>query len=355
MCEHVSLGMISVSSVLPQVLHSRCLRPSIVRVTSTSTIHFAGQNTGRDNTAIDLSYLETGTYDVKVCARGNGADVLPSNYTQALQIYRLMSPYDIKIKTDRESEGALSFSSDPNQSGSGFELFIDGSETAIPVDNLTNVKQYITTTGTEIFMRASANRYNELTIEQETKQLSTPDFKIGYSEDSYKSNGKILVDITLETPLANGYAYIVGGVVITSDKTSFEYNPNGAGSYAVGVYAIGGLFDENNVYYLSSQTCGNNDSYTIKLLGSVDESSVNLSIDGRITWGTVDAAVKYTIKLTINGVEKEPITTNNPAYDLSDIIAFKNVGSLEIEIQAHGNNKCVSSSITKKSWPVVIH
>lgn len=494
-------------------------------------VSVAGQNTGRDNTAIDLSYLETGTYDVKVCARGNGADVLPSNYTQALQIYRLMSPYDIKIKTDRESEGALSFSSDPNQSGSGFELFIDGSETAIPVDNLTNVKQYITTTGTEIFMRASANRYNELktiyymtspasetlhirklmpvtfgdnaftntqfiwntssgaikyevynaqemlygsfdgasmpldslqggndynfkvkaigdgketfnsdfsdqraiyklktptitvnsdrytwnavagatnyafyidgevaaldvhvsgeeyyvipnftklktytvqvkavgdggrntidsgwdTIEQETKQLSTPDFKIGYSEDSYKSSGKILVDITLETPLANGYAYIVGGVVTTSDKTSFEYNPNGAGSYAVGVYAVGGLFDENNVYYLSSQTCGNNDSYTIKLLGSVDESSVNLSVDGRITWGTVDAAVKYTIKLTINGVEKEPITTYNPAYDLSDIIAFKNVDSLEIEIQAHGNNKCVSSSITKKSWSVVIH
>lgn len=490
-----------------------------------------GQNVGRDNTSIDLSYLESGTFDVKVCSRGNGADVLPSNYTETLQVYRLMSPYDIRIKTDSVNEGALSFSSDPNQSGSGFELFIDGSETAIPVDNLTNVKQYITTTGTEIFMRASANRYNELktiyymtspasetlhirklmpvtfgdnaftdtqliwntssgaikyevynaqetmygsfdgasmsldsleggndyvftvkaigdgietfnsdysdqksiyklktpkltlgtdrytwnavsdatsyafyidgevasldvhvsgeeyyvipnftklktytvqvkaigdggrrtissgfdTIEQETRQLSTPDFKIGYSESSYIASGEILVDITLETPNASGYAYIIGGVVTTSAETSFRYNPNGAGKYEVGVYAIGGVFDENNVYCLSSQTCGNNSTYSINLLGSVDESSIKLSIDGRITWGTVDGAVSYTIKLTINGEEQELITTYNPAYDLSDLIAFKNVSSLDIEIQAHGNSKCISSSVTTKNWPVVIH
>lgn len=490
-----------------------------------------GQNTGRDNTQIDLGYLESGTYDVKVCARGNGADVLASNYTQALQIYRLMSPYDIRIKTDSVNEGALSFYSDPNVSGSGFELYIDGSETAIPVDNLTNVKQYITTVGTEIFMRASANRYNELktvyymtspasetlhirklmpvtfgdnaftntqfiwntssgaikyevynaqeilygsfdgasmpldaladgndynfkvkaigdgvetfnsdfsdqkaiyklkapklytsgdrycwnavadatsyafyidgeaasldihvageeyyvipnfnklktytvtvkaigdggrrtidssltVIEQETRQLSTPDFKISYSEKSYKADGEIIVDITLETPCANGYAYIVGGVVTVSDETSFRYNPNGAGTYEVGVYAVGGLFDSNGIYCLSSQTCGNNSAYTINLLGSVDESSIKLSMDGRITWGTVDFATSYTVKLIINGDEQEPITVYNPAYDLSDIIAFKNVQSLDVEIQAHGNNKCVDSAVTRKNWSVVTH
>lgn len=490
-----------------------------------------GQNTGRDNTTADLSYLESGTYDVKVCARGNGADVLASNYTQTLQIYRLMSPYDIRIKTDNVNEGALSFSSDPNHSGSDFQLYIDGSETAIPVDSFTNMKQYITTTGTEIFMRAGANRYNELktiyymtspasetlhirklmpvtfgdnaftnsqfiwntssgavkyevynaqdimygsfdgasmqldslidgndynfkvkaigdgietfnsdfsdqkaiyklkspklfidgdrykwnavadatsyafyidgeaasldihvsgeeyyvipnftqlktytvqvkaigdggrrtidsgwnTIEQETRQLPTPDFKIGYSSKSYSADSEILINITLETPNANGYAYIVGGVQTVSDKTSFSYNPNGAGSYAVGVYAVGGLFDSNNVYCLSSQTCGNNSAYTIHLLGNVDESGIKLSMDGRLTWGTVDAATSYTIKLTINGDEQNVVTVYNPAYDLSDIIAFKHVQSLDVEIQAHGNNKCVSSSVTAKSWPVVTH
>lgn len=490
-----------------------------------------GQNTARDNTTIDLSYLESGTYNVKVCARGNGHDVLASNYTETLQIYRLMAPYDIKIKTDSVNEGALSFSSDPNGAGSGFELYIDGSQTAIPVDSLTNMKQYITTTGTEVFMRASANRYNELktiyymtspasetlhirklmpvtfgdnaftntqfiwntssgaikyevynaqdtlygsfdgasmsldslvggndynfkvkaigdgvetfnsdfsaqkaiyklstpkltinndrytwnavsdatsyafyidgevasldihvsgeeyyvipnftklktytvqvkaigdggrrtidsnfdTIEQETKQLSTPDFKISYSESSYIATGEILVDITLETPYANGYAYIVGGVIGTSFEKSYRYNPNGAGLYEVGVYAIGGLFDENNVYYLSSQTCGNNSTYSINLLGNVDESSVKLSVDGRITWGTVDGAVSYTIKLTINGESQELITVYNPAYDLSNLIAFKKVNSLEIEIQAQGNSKCIASSITTKDWPVITH
>lgn len=490
-----------------------------------------GQNNGRDNTSIDLSYLESGTFNVRVCARGNGSDVLASNYSQPLQIYRLMSPYDIKVLTDSVNEGVLSFSSDPNNAGSGFELHIDGSETAIPVDSLTNMKQYITTTGTEVFMRATANRYNELktiyymtspasetlhikklmpvtfgnyaftntqfiwnvssgairyevynaqdilygsfdgasmqldsledgsdyvfkvkaigdgittfnsdysdqksvyklkapkltasgdrytwnavadatsyafyidgeiasldihvsgeeyyvipnfnklktysvqvkavgdggvrtidssftTIEQQTRQLSTPDFKISYSNGYYIPDGQIIVDITLETPDANGYTYIVGGVSSTVKEKTFRYNPNGAGSYAVGVYAVGGLFDENGVYCLSSQTCGNNSAYTIKLLGSVNESNIKLSMDGRITWTPVDSATSYTLKLVINGEEQEAITLYTTAYDLSDLIAFKNVTSLEVQIQAHGNSKCVSSAYTSKDWPVVNH
>lgn len=490
-----------------------------------------GQNNGRDNTSIDLSYLTSGTFEVKVCARGNGSDVLASNYSASLQIYRLMSPYNIRVLTDSENEGVLSFSTDPNYAGSGFEVYIDGSETAIPVDSLTNMKRYITTTGTEIFMRATANRYNELktiyymtspasetlhirklmpvtfgdhaftnsqfiwntssgairyevynaqeilygsfdgasmqldslmdgrdyvfmvkaigdgvttfnsdfsdqksiyklgmptlvrdgdrykwnavadatsyvvyidgkiasldihvagdeyyvipnftelktytvqvkavgdggvrtidssfyTIEQKTRQLQTPDFRISYSHDYYTSEGEILVDITLETPYANGYAYIIGGVQTVSQETYFRYTPNGVGTYEVGVYAIGGLFDQDGVYCLSSQTCGNNSTYSITLLGSVDESGVKLSMDGRITWNAVKDAISYTIKLTINGEEQSAITVYSPAYDLSNIIAFKNVYSLVIEIQAHGNSKCVSSAFTRKEWAAIVH
>lgn len=490
-----------------------------------------GQNNGRDNNLIDLSFLTSGTYDVKVCARGNGADVLASNYSSVLQIYRLMSPYDIRVLTDNINEGMLSFGSDPNHSGSGFELYIDGSETAIPVDSLTNVKQYITTTGTEIFMRATANHYNELntiyymtspasetlhirklspvsfgdhaftnsqfiwntssgairyevynaqeilygsydgasmqldsivggrdyvfmvkaigdgittfnsdfsdqktiyklntpklyidgdcykwnavadatsyvfyidgqivsldihvsgdeyyvipnftelktynvqvkavgdggvrtidsaiySILQETKQLSTPDFTIGYSKESFSPDGEIIVNITKQTPYANGYAYIIGGVVKTINATSFRYNPNSPGSYEVGVYAIGGIFDEAGIYYLSSQTCGNNSSYTIKLLGKPDASSIKLSMDGRISWQAVEGATSYTMKLIINGKKYDAITVYSPAYDLSALIAFKNVQSLEIEIQAHGNSKCVTSATVSKDWPAVTH
>ena len=490
-----------------------------------------GQNNGRDNNSIDLSYLTSGTFNVKVCARGNGGDVLASNYSQPLQIYRLMSPYDIRVMTDSANEGTLSFKSDPNHSGSGFELYIDGSETAIPVDSLTNMKRYITTKGTEIFMRATANRYNELktvyymtspasetmhirklmpvtfgdhaftnsqfiwntssgairyevynaqeilygsfdgasmqldslengsdyvfqvkaigdgvttfnsdfsdqksiyklkapklyadgdrykwnavadatsyvfyidgeivsldihqsgeefyvipnftklktytvqikavgdggvrtidsgftTIEQETRQLSTPDFKLGYSNEYYVKDGEILVDITLETPCANGYAYIIGGVSTVSTETSFRYNPNGAGIYEVGVYAVGGLFDENGVYCLSSQTCGNNSTYSIRILGTVDESRLNLSMDGRITWESVDYATSYTLKLVINGEEQDMITVYTAAYDLSDLIAFKKVQSLEVVLQAHGNKKCVSSAFANRDWPVIVH
>ncbi len=490
-----------------------------------------GKNNARDNNSYDLSGLKSGTSDVKVCARGNGADVLASNYSAALQIYRLMSPYDIKVLTDNENEGVLSYKTDPNNAGSGFEIFIDGSEKAIPVDSFTNMKQYITTTGTEMYMRASANRYNELktiyymtspasetlhirklaavtfgdsaftntqfiwnvssgavryevynaqeilygsfdgasmqldsfeggkdyslkvkaigdgkttfnsdfseqksiyklktpklftekdkykwnavsdatsyvfyidgepasldihvsgeeyyvipnftklktysvqvkaigdggvrtidsafcSIEQKTQQLQTPDFKISYSKDSYSADGEIIVNVTSESPNASAYTYIIGGVSGTSKELSYRYNPNGAGSYSVGVYAVGGLFDDDGLYYLSSQTCGNNEAYTIKLLGSVNESNIKLSMDGRLTWSAVNSATRYTIKLIINGEETQIKSLNTPAFDLSDIIAFKQVNSLSVEIQAHGNNKCVSSAITKKEWAVVQH
>ena len=75
-------------------------------------------------------------------------------------------------------------------------------------------------------------------------------------------------------------------------------------------------------------------------------------MDGRITWAAVPDATHYTIKLTINGEVYDVITVYNPAYDLSDLIAFKNVNSLSIEIQAHGNSKCVSSAITRKEWTI---
>lgn len=490
-----------------------------------------GQNNGRDNTSIDLSYLSSGTFAVKVCARGNGSDVLASNYTAALQVYRLISPYDIKVLTDNVNEGVLSYSSDPNHSGSGFEMYIDGSEKAIPVDSLTNMKQYITTSGTEIFMRATANFYNELktiyymtspasetlhirklssvtfgdyaftnsqfiwngssgaaryevynaqemlygsfdgasmqldaleggrdyvfmvkaigdgittfnsefsaqksiyklktpklvakgdrytwnavsdatsyvfyidgevvsldihvsgdeyyvipnftklktynvqvkavgdggvktidsefdTIEQQTRQLSTPDFEIKYSESSYSKDGEIIINITLQTPNANGYTYIIGGVSQTSFETTLRYNPNGAGKYEVGVYAVGGIFDSDGVYCLSSQVCGNNSAYSINLLGSVDESSIKLSMDGRITWSAVSGATDYTLKLVINGVEYDAITVYATAYDLSELVEFKDVVSLEVKVQANGNSKCVSSAFTEKDWSVVIH
>ncbi len=78
-------------------------------------------------------------------------------------------------------------------------------------------------------------------------------------------------------------------------------------------------------------------------------------MDGRITWTSVINATSYTVSLVINGQKYDPITVYNPAYDLSDLIAFKNVSSLTVTIQAHGDNSSVSSAFTTKEWPVVTH
>ena len=311
-----------------------------------------------DGTSMQLDSLVGGNdYVFMIKAIGDGITTFNSDFSDQKSIYKLKAP-KLFVEGDRYKWNAVA-------DATSYVFYIDGKAASLNIHvsgneyyvipNFTELKTYtvqVKAVG-DGGVRTIDSSFD--TIEQKTRQLATPDFKIGYSHASYTSEGEILLDITQETPFANGYAYIIGGVQTESKESFFRYNPNGAGSYEVGVYAIGGLFDDNGVYCLSSQTCGNNSAYTIKLLGNPDTSSIKLSMDGRITWAAVKDAAKYTVKLSINDNEQAEVIVYSPAYDLSDLIAFKNVQSLEIEIQAHGNSKCVSSMFSRKDWAVVLH
>ncbi len=475
------------------------------------------------STSYDLSLLEAGNYEVKVCARGNGSNVLASNYTPAINIKRLDAPTNVKISTADSAEGLISF--DDVMYAQGYYIVYDNNGNALPISKMSNIKAYIKEQGTTVYLTASANYFNddrtvyymtsqpsatynfiklaaptfgqapftnsqllwnapnnvnsavytptyevynidgdaytgekngtsmdissleggksytfrvkaigdgtryinsevseqqvtvykiatpeircengqyvwnsvadavsyalyidgklvdasfhvsgntyaytpffaehkEYTVEliakgdggytsvdsakysfvQKTAQLEKPDFSVSYSENEFSESGKIILTITKPSPYANGYSYTIGGDTQTSKELSFSLNPNSVGSIKTYVYALGGGFDENGVYYIDSQAQGGSAKYTITLLDSPDLSSFKITTDGKMTWANIASSIKYELQISIDGGEYETIIVNDPMYIIDN---YANVSSVSVLIKAIGNGTNIITS-----------
>lgn len=492
-----------------------------------------------DSTECPLAELVPGSHTVRVCSRGNGAEILSSNYTPAISIRRLAAPVDVRISTEDASEGMLKFT--PVDGAQSYSVTIEGTKQPVPVEEFGNINQYFAggTNGITIHMQSNANMFNELktiytmtspssdtlsllklkaptnlafvgqelrwnnpnnvdekvftptyqvyddhdilqngekngtmmsiagfeggrsytfkvkaigkeesingvqyinsecsdtitaykldspyvqrvdgsyqwepvvnavsyavyidgklslteyhlsgnmynyvpkfddikmykvqiyaigdggitTIDssaceilQETKQLQTPDFAFSYSKEAYEKDGEIVINITKPSPYARGYNYSVGGAQKVAYEETYRFNPNGAGSFVLGVYACGGNFDESGVYYLDSQSCGSNSRYTIHILTAPTQNSINVTADGYVTWGAINAATAYELTFTINGVayEMKTVTAIGFTINLKNIgIAYKDVKSLVVEIRAIGGSNTVKSEKVSREW-----
>lgn len=492
-----------------------------------------GQSFTSGNTSYDLSMLEAGVYDVSVCARGNGTNVLPSNYSAPIQVHRLEAPTNIHVETSEASEGVLSYNT--VQHATGYEIVFNNDGNAVPVSTMMNINQYITEQGTTVYMLSSANYFNELRtiyymtsqpsatanfikfsaptfgdvaftntqliwnapsnintqiytptyeiytangtlyngnkngttmdisyleggkqyifyvkaigngtnfvnseksspvtiwklatptvnrvdgnytwegvanatgysvyvdgtlaatyahesgktysytpkfeqlktyqvevyakgdegyrsidskpahIEQQTKQLTTPNFSFKYSEQYYSSAGTINVTITEPSKYATGYSYTVGGVTQTSAAESYSHQPSSVGTFTIRVYALGGAFDEDGVYYLDSQSRGGNSSYSITLLAAPNANSIKVTTDGLMTWTAIAGATGYEIEISVGGEEYgQPILVSNASSYLLEDFSRYTGQHLKVRIRAIGNGKTViSSEAVEQSW-----
>ncbi|MBO7215285.1 MAG: hypothetical protein J6V66_07345 [Clostridia bacterium] len=499
-------------------------------------VNVDGAKFSSGNTSYDLSVLEAGSFNVRVCAKGNGKEILASNYTGAINVVRLEAPRNVKINTSEASEGVLGW--DSVLHAQSYVVVFDGTGQTIPAEDIQNMNQYITTEGTTIHMESIANYFNtdktiyymsskaglttkfvklaaptfgdvafnnnqliwnapanvnankytptyevyypngttyngekngttmdisslaggktytfsvkaigngvefinsekssqvsvykletpevrrengkyvwngvisatsyviyidgvvaetythvtgetyshtpkfddlkDYSIEviaigdggyttidsdackfvQKTKQLTTPDFKLTYSEDAYSETGVIIATITKESDYASGYSYTISGVEQTSKELSCSHNPSVVGRHEARVYALGGAFDEEGTYYLDSQSVGGkNTQYYIILLAVPNESSIVLSAEGMLRWATIDNAVEYEVVIEFNGVAlEEPITAIQPQINLNNYIDNYNAQkkNLVVTIRAKGNgNKIISSTTVTKEF-----
>ena len=108
----------------------------------------------------DLATITSaGTYDVKVCADGNGAEVLSSKFSAPLKVCKLPAPEGIRISVAGETEGTLMWND--VQNAKSYNAIISGVKEPVPAKSVTNINEYITESSVIINMVAVANYYSE--------------------------------------------------------------------------------------------------------------------------------------------------------------------------------------------------
>ena len=252
-----------------------------------------GQSFTSGSTEYDLSLLEAGVYNISVCAKGNGATVLASNYSAPLQVNRLESPTNIHIETSDASEGVLGYTT--VQNASGYYIVFNNDGNAIPVSNMMNINQYITEQGTTVYMLSSANYFNDQrTIYYMTSQpsttanfikLATPTFgDVAFSNTQLIWNAPSNINTSIYTPTYE--VYYVNGTLYNGEKNGTTMNIaylDGGASYTFYVKAIG-----NGTNYVNSEK-----SEPV-MIWKLDTPNVTRN-NGQYVWQSVVNATNYSV------------------------------------------------------------
>lgn len=188
-------------------------------------------------------------------------------------------------------------------------------------------------------------------IIQQTAVLTAPDFSLAYSHTSVDDQGEIIVTITKESPNATGYYYTIDGTGDDSTTTTFSKKVSEAGVCKVSVYALGGAFDDQGVYYLKSpeQGGGNESKYTITLLDYLTSNEMEYYKSGSFEFEPIDNAnYGYTVQICVNGGEWQTISTNkDTTIDVRSYVA--GATSVQFRVQANGNGSNVIAGKVSES------
>ncbi len=220
-------------------------------------VKYSGTVLNATATAMDLSTLKAGNYDVSVCTRGNGGSTLASNYTAPINVNRLNAPTNIRISYGT-GEGQLGFDNVAN--AKSYQVYLDQSEQALPENAFDNMYQYIQESGTVLHMISVANYFNDLgtvyymTSEasptQQFIRLAAPTFPDGMFSNSVELvwNASGNINTAEYTPTYQIYESDVmqTGGVQNGTRFNIQYLDGGK-SYTFRIKAVG-----NDSKYLDS-------------------------------------------------------------------------------------------------------
>ena len=347
----------------PKNMNTLIYSPSY-EVYDENDIKYNGQKTG---TTMNIEYLAGGEqYNFKVMAIGDGTNYINSELSETVTIFKLATP---KVTRDIENnvykwnsvarateyavyvDGVL-VQTNAHESGKTYEF----KPTTFTAPNKVYTVEVIAKGDGGLETIDSPKVEDENLILQQTQLLTKPDFELSYSHDCVDNEGQLTVTITQESPYATGYSYSIGGAVSTSKETTFTKNLSTTGEHKVKVYALGGGFDENGIYYVdSTETGGGSDSkYKVVLLGDPNASGMNFSQDNIFSWDAVNnAAYGYKVEMSIDGGEYQVIEekTSKTTIDVSELIV--GASTVKFRVQALGNansNVIAGKAVESKEW-----
>ncbi len=296
-------------------------------------VDVGGMRYTASSTSYDLSILEAGVYNVGACAKGNGTNVLASNYSAPLNVVRLESPSNVRILTEN-SEGTLSFESVLH--ASGYTVVFDNDGNAIPADSISNVNSRISLNGTTLYMQSTANYYNEdRTVYYMTStpgttytfiKLAAPTFA-----DPVFDNGRLVwnapsnINTEVYTPTYNVYP----------DETNRPYN----GEFNGTSLDLSGL-EGGQTYVFTVEAIGdggryvNSDRSDPKSLYKLVTPTVSRE-NGAYVWSAVARAVSYAVY--VDGELAETFSAQSGDKTFSYTPNFTELKTYTVQIIAKGD------------------
>lgn len=291
--------------------------------------------------SLDLGTIVPGTYNVKVCTRGNGTSTLASNFTAPMIVQRLAYPTGIRIDGG-EGNGLLSYNKVSN--AKSYSVFLDLDNKSIDETARENMYDHITEQGTVLSMTANCNDYNEdktvyymtspVSPTQQFIRLSAPTFPEG-ALSSHKElvwNTPENINVAEYTPT---YTVFSSGVALTGQYNNTKYNLTnleGNRDYVISVKAVG-----NGTKYL--------DSKVSKTISFFKLETPKLSIDNLgYHWSSVNNASAYVLE--INGVKQnDNINVSGTTYTFMPY--YNKIGTHNVRLYAVGDGvRTVSSEPT---------
>ncbi len=211
-------------------------------------INCTGESSVTD-TNYDLQNLESGVYnDFSICAKGNGSDLLASNYTPMKKLVRLGAPFDIQLRAD--SNGDTLVWNTTNSNADHYAVFwSEEPETAVRADQIGDMGQYITTQSRSLNMRAMANYEDVATgiyyITSPKSDTATFTKLQEVTFNDVKVRGNKFIWNEPKNVQGKSITYRVfknNGVALDGEVTECQYDISTfkAGSYSLCVQAVGG-------------------------------------------------------------------------------------------------------------------
>ncbi len=323
-------------------------------------VHHLGADGKIDDTTYSLKGIASGSsIDFSVCSLGNGADVLPSNYTPTTHVKRLAKPTGVKVSTG-ENEGILSCTGD--ELALSYNVWYNDDKTPVNCQNgQENVNGKIIDYTVYVAMEAVANYYEDEETKAQYYVTSEPSTRKPFTKlRNVEFKKQVVVGETLvwNAP-SNATGWEPNYQVF--DKEGFLVN----GIYQNGEFRLAGLPAGDHAFTIKAIGDGdewlNSDrSRTITLYKLETPKVSTVAGSGEktgYTWKGVVEATGYVVKIGSNsytvdnkGVGQDhyfqPTFTEIKSYDVQ-VIA---VGSDGIEINGVAT---VDSSPNAFKQPVV--
>ena len=262
------------------------------------------------NNKYSFENIAAGTYQLQVCANGDGGTTLASAYSTQQKVVRLAAPTNIRVGTS-SNEGVLFW--DPVLNAKSYQVFFGNDDNPVDVNSTDSIDQYISTQGTAISMIAVANQYGTDGTYYVTSAHSQTFQIIKFTAPTYNPSAFIEDGRIYWTKPSNVNSQIYAPSYEIYDTLGYKYNSEpqsetfnvynagtdsqglvGDSSHTITVKAIG-----DGTHFINSPE---SQPITFWLLGTPVVSRV----EGGYEWLPVTNATEYVVK--VDGVEVKRIT-----------------------------------------------